>query len=114
MQLPTHRIDKVLELLSGGATIPFIARYRKEMTGSLDETEIARIAELKKQYDEITHRQDFILDTIRNQEKLTPELERTILQTMDPAILEDLYLPFKVKRKTRATKAKELGLEPLA
>ncbi|HPG09585.1 MAG: RNA-binding transcriptional accessory protein [Saprospiraceae bacterium] len=113
-QLSTHRIDKVLELLTGGATIPFIARYRKEMTGSLDETEIGRVAELKKHYEEIIHRQDFILDTIRNQDKLTPELERTILQTMDPAILEDLYLPFKVKRKTRATKAKELGLEPLA
>ena len=113
-QLSTHRIDKVLELLTGGATIPFIARYQKEMTGSLDETEIGRVAELKKHYEEIIHRQDFILDTIRNQDKLTPELERTILQTMDPAILEDLYLPFKVKRKTRATKAKELGLEPLA
>ena len=113
-QLSTHRIDKVLELLTGGATIPFIARYRKEMTGSLDETEIGRVAELKKHFEEIIHRQDFILDTIRNQDKLTPELERTILQTMDPAILEDLYLPFKVKRKTRATKAKELGLEPLA
>ena len=113
-QLPAHRIEKVLELLSGGATIPFIARYRKEMTGSLDETDIGRIAVGQKSYTEITHRQDFILETIRNQEKLTPELERTILQTMDPTILEDLYLPYKVKRKTRATKARELGLEPLA
>jgi uncharacterized protein len=101
-------------LLSEGATIPFIARYRKEMTGGLDEVEIAQIRDLAKKYDELTTRQQTILKAIEEQEKLTPELKEKIVTCFEATLLEDIYLPYKQKRLTKGEKAKKLGLEPLA
>lgn len=103
-----------MNLLSEGATVPFISRYRKEVTGSLDEVQIARIEDLKKRYQEVDDRRDFIIKTITEQEKMTPELLEKLEGTWNLAELEDIYLPYKPKRKTRATVAIEKGLEPLA
>jgi uncharacterized protein len=107
-------VSNTLQLLNEGATIPFIARYRKEMTGGLDEVEIAKIRDLAKKFDEITGRQQTILNTIEEQEKLTPELRDKIETCFDSNLLEDIYLPYKQKRLTKGEKAKKLGLEPLA
>lgn len=107
-------IESVLKLTEEGATVPFIARYRKEQTGNLDEVEIRKIIDAKESWDEILKRQKFIVEEIKRQEKLTGELEKKILGTFSLEKLEDIYLPFKQKRKTKAAKAKELGLEPLA
>ena len=104
----------VLDLADGGATVPFIARYRKEQTGNLDEVAIRQVIDAKQSWDEITRRQAFILQEIERQGKLTPELAEQLRGTFELAVLEDLYLPFKQKRKTKATVAKEAGLEPLA
>ena len=113
-QLPEAFIGNTLTLLDGGATIPFIARYRKEMTGGMDETVIARIRDRIRQLRDLCDRRESILRSLKEQEKLTPELERAILEAATMAELEDLYLPFRPKRKTRAGIAKEKGLEPLA
>ena len=107
-------ISQTLQLLKEGATIPFIARYRKEMTQGLDEVQIADIRDYAKKYDEIIQRQQTITSSIEEQNKLTPELKDKILSTFDSTILEDIYLPFKQKRQTKGDKAKKLGLEPLA
>ena len=107
-------ISQTLQLLKEGATIPFIARYRKEMTQGLDEVQIADIRDYAKKYDEIIQRQQTIISSIEEQNKLTPELKDKILSTFDSTILEDIYLPFKQKRQTKGDKAKKLGLEPLA
>jgi uncharacterized protein len=104
----------VLRLASDGATVPFIARYRKEQTGNLDEVAIRQVVAAKERWDEIGKRQAFVVAEIERQGKLTPELREAILTTFDPAALEDLYLPYKQKRKTKATIAREAGLEPLA
>ena len=109
-----RQVTATVELLAGGATIPFISRYRKEATGSLDETQVAAIDAEMKRLDAIIKRKETILKSIADQEKLTPELEERIRNCWDATELEDLYLPYRPKRKTRATKAKELGLEPLA
>ena len=109
-----RQINAVLDLFSGGATIPFIARYRKEVTGELDEVQIAEIQQAQKRFDELEKRRQSILKSIIEQGKLTPELEKKIKATYDPTELEDLYLPYKRKRKTRAGTAREKGLEPLA
>ena len=109
-----RQINAVLNLFSDGATIPFIARYRKEVTGELDEVEIAEIQQAQKRFDELEKRRESILKSIREQGKLTPELEKKIKATYKPTELEDLYLPYKRKRKTRAGAAREKGLEPLA
>ena len=101
-------------LLEEDATVPFIARYRKEATGGLDETEIIRIRDRLKALFEIEKRRSFILKSLKDQEKLTPDLEKKIKEADSLSILEDIYLPFKPKRKTRAVIAKEKGLEPLA
>ncbi len=107
-------ISNTLQLLSEGATVPFIARYRKEMTGGLDEVQIAQIRDLSKKYEELISRQQTILKAIEEQGKLTPELKSKVAECFDSNVLEDLYLPYKQKRLTRGEKAKKLGLEPLA
>ena len=107
-------IDNILKLAEGGATIPFIARYRKEMTGSLDEVQIGEILTEYKNLIAIAKRKETILSAIREQGKLTDKLEKLISDCYDENRLEDLYLPFKKKRKTKATIARENGLEPLA
>ncbi|GAA0191570.1 Tex family protein [Fulvivirga kasyanovii] len=104
----------VVELLDEGATVPFISRYRKEMTGSLDEVAITSIRDRVTQLRELDKRREAILKSIEKQEKLTPELEASINAAQTLAELEDIYLPYKPKRKTRASVAKEKGLEPLA
>jgi uncharacterized protein len=108
------QIDKTLALLGDGATIPFISRYRKEATGGLDEVQIELIQQEFKRLSELQSRKETILDAIEKQGALSAELKKQIEETWSSAELEDLYLPYKQKRKTRATKAKELGLEPLA
>ena len=112
--LSEKSIVNTLQLLNEGATVPFIARYRKEMTGGLDEVEIALIRDLGKKYDELIARQQTILNSIEEQGKLTPELKEKITTCLDAIILEDIYLPYKQKRQTKGDKAKKLGLEPLA
>ncbi len=107
-------IQAVLELKAEGATVPFIARYRKERTGNLDEVQIQRVMDLKEEWDEVLNRQGYILGEIDKQGKLTDELKTKIATTFDKNLLEDLYLPFKQKRKSKATLAKEAGLEPLS
>jgi uncharacterized protein len=107
-------VSNTLQLLNEGATIPFIARYRKEMTGGLDEVEIAQIRDLAKNFNEITGRQQTIQNAIEEQGKLTNELKDKIETCFDSNLLEDIYLPYKQKRLTKGEKAKKLGLEPLA
>jgi protein Tex len=107
-------IQAVLKLAAEGATLPFIARYRKEQTGNLNEVAIQAILEGRERWDEIIKRQTFILGEIEFQKKLTPELKSKIESTFEMSLLEDLYLPYKQKRKTKATLAKEAGIEPLA
>ncbi len=113
-RIPVPGAKAVLSLAEGGATVPFIARYRKEQTGNLDEVAIQAVLDAKENWDAIASRKKFILDEIAAQGKLTPELEEKIVATYDLDRLEDLYLPYKVKRKTKAMVAREAGLEPLA
>ena len=114
LSLPLQSVSAVLTLLNEGCTIPFISRYRKERTGGLDEVQITNISELYDRLKELGKRKETILKTIREQEKLTPELEARIRACMDSTELEDIYLPYKPKRRTRAQIAREQGLEPLA
>lgn len=107
-------VDNTLQLLDSGCTIPFISRYRKERTGGLDEVQIARISELNDQMKETSKRKETILKTIHEQGKLTAELEKRINECWEPEVLEDIYMPYKPKRRTRAQIARENGLEPLA
>ena len=107
-------IEATLKLLSEDCTIPFISRYRKDQTGNLDEVVIEQIAKLSKQYDEIVKRKESILKTIEEQGQLSSELKSKIEKSFDLQELEDLYLPYKKKKKTRADVARENGLEPLA
>ena len=112
--LQPKSIFNTLKLLEEGSTIPFIARYRKEMTNGLDEVEIALIRDSSKKFDELINRQQTILSSINEQGKLTLELREKIVSCFDSVVLEDLYLPYKQKRVTKGDKAKKLGLEPLA
>lgn len=114
LKLPVHRVENTLKLLEGGATIPFISRYRKEATGGLDEVQISEIQVRNEKLRELEKRKETILSTIDGQEKLTPELRARIDACWDVAELEDIYLPYKPKRKTRAEMARQKGLEPLA
>ena len=114
LHLPKRGVENTIKLLDEGATIPFIARYRKEMTGSLDEVAIAAIKSALDKFREIEKRKETILKAIEEQGKLTDSLKKRIKDTYDATELEDIYLPYKKKRKTRATAAKEKGLEPLA
>ena len=114
LSLSHKSVSAVLTLLNEGCTIPFISRYRKERTGNLDEVQITNISELYNRLKELGKRKETILKTIREQEKLTAELEAKIWSCMDSTELEDIYLPYKPKRRTRAQIAREQGLEPLA
>jgi len=114
LNLPTKSVEKTIALLEEGATIPFLARYRKEATGGLDEVAIADISNHLKKIKEIVKRKETILSAIEEQGKLSPDLKRRIAETWDATILEDIYLPYKKKRKTKASVAREQGLEPLA
>jgi len=114
LSIRSRQTEAVLELLDAGGTVPFIARYRKEATGSLDETQITAIRDRLVQLQELDKRRKTILETIEKSGKLTDELKEKILAAETMAVLEDLYLPYKPKRRTRATIAREKGLEGLA
>lgn len=107
-------VDNTLELLDSGCTIPFISRYRKERTGGLDEVQITQICELNERMKETAKRKETIIKTISEHGKLTSELEKRINECWEPEVLEDIYMPYKPKRRTRAQVARENGLEPLA
>ena len=114
LQLPSRQVEATLDLLAEGCTIPFIARYRKERTGGLNEVQIAAISDLNDKLGELQKRKETILRTISEQGKLTEALRQSIEQSWDATELEDLYLPYKPHRRTRAQVAREKGLEPLA
>ena len=114
LKLPVHRVENTLKLLQGGATIPFISRYRKEATGGLDEVQIGDIHTRYEKLCELAKRKETVLSTIEEQGKLTDTLCERISNCWDATELEDIYLPFKPKRKTRAEAARQKGLEPLA
>lgn len=114
LSIPEKQVASILTLLEEGATIPFISRYRKEMTGNLDEVQVGEIKRLSEKYNELQKRKDTILTAIDNQQKLTDELQKRIAGCWDANELEDIYLPYKPKRRTKAEIAREKGLEPLA
>lgn len=114
MDLPVRYVENTLKLLEDGATIPFISRYRKELTGSLDEVKIGAIKEEAERLSELDRRREAVLKSLKEQEKLTPELKQQIDSVLSLTELEDIYLPFRPKRKTRASVARSRGLEALA
>ena len=114
LNLREKQVEQTIALLDEGATIPFISRYRKEATGGLDEVAVAAVAEQHRQLDELEHRKAFVLETIETQGALTDELRARITACWDATEIEDIYLPFKPKRRTRAQMAREKGLEQLA
>jgi protein Tex len=114
LTLPEKFVNNTIGLLNEGATIPFISRYRKELTGGMNEVQISDIQTIYEQLIELTKRKEFVLKSIADQEKLTPELETRIKQCWNSTEIEDIYLPYKPKRRTRAEIARENGLEPLA
>ena len=114
LHLNEHAVENTLKLLDEGCTIPFISRYRKERTGGLDEVQITAISDRAEQLKEIAKRKETIIKTITEQQKMTDELARRIDTTWDTTTLEDIYLPYKPRRRTRAQVAREQGLEPLA
>jgi len=114
LNISDKSINATLKLLSEDCTIPFISRYRKDATGNLDETQIEQISKLNKQFEDLVKRKESILKSIEEQDALNPELKKRIEESFDLQELEDLYLPFKKRRKTKADTAKEKGLEPLA
>ena len=114
LHLSEHAVENTLKLLDEGCTIPFISRYRKERTGGLDEVQITAISDRKERLQEIAKRKETIVKTISEQQKMTPELQKRINDCWEMTTLEDIYLPYKPKRRTRAQVAREQGLEPLA
>src|SRR5512138_1691261 len=112
--LQNWQVENTIRLLDDGSTIPFISRYRKEMTGSLDEVKLMNIKDEYERLKELAKRRESIIKSIEEQEKMTPELREKIDAALTMSELEDIYLPYKPKRRTRATIAKEKGLEPLA
>ena len=114
LSVANKQVDATIKLLEEGGTVPFIARYRKELTGSLDEVQIAAVRDRLQQLKELDKRRDAILKSIEEQDKLTDELEPKIKSAETMSVLEDIYLPYKPKRKTKASMAREKGLEPLA
>lgn len=112
--LREKQVESTINLLAQGATIPFISRYRKEATGGLNEVQVAQVKEQNDKLTELIHRRDYILQTIEEQGKLTDDLKKRISECWDTTQLEDMYLPFKPKRKTKAEVARKKGLEPLA
>ncbi|MCA9794868.1 MAG: RNA-binding transcriptional accessory protein, partial [Candidatus Eremiobacteraeota bacterium] len=114
LKISTRQVESVLELLDEGCTIPFLARYRKERTGGLDEEQLRQVAALKTSLEALESRRQAILKSLEERQLLSPELQRAVLAADNLTILEDIYLPHRPKRKTRASAARELGLEPLA
>ena len=114
LSLLDKQVRTTIDLLDEGATVPFIARYRKEMTGGLDEVNIADIRDHLKRLQELAKRKEAILKSLIEQNVLTPELEALVMNADTLSLLEDIYLPYKPKRKTRASIAREKGLEGLA
>lgn len=114
LHLNERQVAQTVKLLDEGATIPFISRYRKEATGGLDEVAVAAVKEQNDRLQELARRKETVLRTIEGQGKLTEELRQSLEQCWEPSVLEDLYLPYKPKRKTRAETARKKGLEPLA
>jgi len=114
LSLTPKQVQAASDLLSEGATVPFIARYRKEATGSLDEVAITAVRDRLNQLMELDKRREAILKSLEERGQLTDELKEKILLAETMAVLEDIYLPYRPKRRTRATVAKERGLEPLA
>jgi len=114
LSLTDRSVENTLQLLDNGCTVPFISRYRKERTGNLDEVQIMRISKMYEELSEVTKRKQTIINTITDSGKMTPELERRIDECWNMTELEDIYLPYKPKRKTKAQTAREQGLEPLA
>ena len=114
LNLGIEAVGNTLSLLEEGCTIPFISRYRKERTGALDEVQIAAISDENERLKEIQKRKETVIKTITDQGKMTPELQKRIEQCWESTELEDIYLPFKPRRRTRAQVAREQGLEPLA
>lgn len=114
MQLKNWQVEHCVQLLEEGSTVPFISRYRKEATGNLNEVEIAEIKHFQLLFEELEKRKAAVLKSIKEQQKLTPELEKEIEECVQMQQLEDIYLPYRPKRKTRASIAKERGFEPLA
>ena len=109
LHLSEHAVENTLKLLDEGCTIPFISRYRKERTGGLDEVQITAISDRKERLEEIAKRKDTIVKTITEQQKMTPELQKRIDDSWEMTTLEDIYLPYKPKRRTRAQVAREQG-----
>ncbi len=114
LNISSQQVSATIKLLNEGGTVPFISRYRKEVTGSLDEVAVAAIRDRTQQLQELDKRKEAIIKSLKEQEKLTPELEKEVMKAENMARLEDIYLPYKPKRKTRASMAREKGLEPLA
>src|ERR1700693_308233 len=114
LQVPLKSLAATIGLLDEGGTVPFISRYRKEATGNLDEVQIRAIQEKLEYFRELEDRRETVLSTIQEQGKLTPELRAKIEAALEKNELEDLYLPYKPKRRTKASIAREKGLEPLA
>ena len=114
LSVNTKQVIAAVALLDEGATVPFISRYRKEVTGGLDDTQLRLLEERLNYLRELNERRKTILDSIKSQDKLTPELEKAINEADTKTLLEDLYLPYKPKRRTKAQIAREAGLEPLA
>src|ERR1035437_6290971 len=112
LKVPLKGMAAVIELLDGGATVPFIARYRKEMTGNLDEVQIRDIQEKLEYFRELEDRRETVLESIEEQGKLPPELKAKIASTLEKTELEDFSLPYKPKRRTKASMARDKGLEP--
>lgn len=114
LNIPAGQVERTIGLLGEGATIPFISRYRKEVTGGLDEVQIGNIKDQLDKLTELKKRKESILSSIEEQGKLTPELKKRIEDSWDSTEIEDLYLPYKPKRITKAEIARKKGLEPLA
>ncbi len=114
LNLSQKQVENTIKLLSNGATVPFISRYRKELTEGLDEVQVAQIKEQYERLKDVELRKQTVLATIEKQEKLTPELRERIEACWDLVELEDIYLPYRPKKRTRAEIAREKGLEPLA
>ena len=114
LHLPEHGVENTLKLLDEGCTIPFISRYRKERTGGLDEVQITAISDRLERLQEIAKRKETVVKTITEAGKMTADLQKRIDDCWEATVLEDIYLPYKPKRRTRAQVAREQGLEPLA
>src|SRR5512139_1327814 len=114
LSVRVEQVQATVELLDGGATVPFVARYRKEVTGGLDDTQLRTLEERLGYLRELEDRRETVLSSIREQGKLTPELEAQVRAADTKSRLEDLYLPFRPKRRTKGQVAIEAGLEPLA